>query len=547
MKPKIILVKHFDHAILAGLAILLLVTLYTSFLSKEEKIAKITEDIDRYDSIIKRAMLREEGPTEPPRDYFAELRARLEHPALLSPYAHNPFFPEPDIIMTKTPLLLPVGQSREYVLQRTRLTDILQTDKTVIDVRFEYYDDPELEERFSKVTIIPLPLEQARPSREVKLRLGDDADRTYYWRIFVQETTVSPPPNSPVNVAFMPEAPHEADGVRTRPARVLITFWSDDPETPSQYVGITTGARISRKLADAPDVDYVRLNEIPLVPPATQEQVDEIARRFYPPQAAPGEGAETPGYDTGRGAGGVIVPRAAPTIGPRGREGARMTEQTGEIALQLGAYIFLDETVDENESYVYKIETVSAAEDAPAVECDHPFVTPVPIIVPSLVDFAVLSISATSATVVVTRPDPESGGAISWEFRLVPGMKIGGLVTIKRTREELAISPGHLYKHVDFSTDNVLVDMLPTQRQLIYIVDLDPKTGRFVYKVKTVRDPRILYLTPRGALRLREKAGTAESGGRIERRERRSIEIEGPGIMPPSAGRYPGRTRPGSR
>ena len=43
MKPKIILVKNFDHAIIALLAILLLATIYAAFIAKEKKVeAEIT-------------------------------------------------------------------------------------------------------------------------------------------------------------------------------------------------------------------------------------------------------------------------------------------------------------------------------------------------------------------------------------------------------------------------------------------------------------------------------------------------------------------------
>ena len=97
------------------------------------------------------------------------------------------------IRLTRAPLLLPVGQSKEYILPKTRITDVLQTDDAIVKVDHEYVETENWDERYTKVTVTSLGSEDERPFREVEVLLSDDADRTYFWHVVVQRSKQSAP------------------------------------------------------------------------------------------------------------------------------------------------------------------------------------------------------------------------------------------------------------------------------------------------------------------------------------------------------------------
>ena len=92
------------------------------------------------------------------------------------------------------------------------------------------------------------------------------------------------------------------------------------------------------------------------IQPATPDEVQSIWKRFYPEE----EVAKRPRLRRGRLRGEPPAPEPAPTLGP-----ARPIEpgRAAAPAPPQGAFVFLDDTVDDGESYVYKIVTLNVQPD----------------------------------------------------------------------------------------------------------------------------------------------------------------------------------------
>ena len=86
MKPKIILVKNFDYAIIALLAILLLATIYAAFIAKEKKVEALSNEIAGYDRTIQGKLNRTDTPEFESGNYFDDLIGRVKHLPVISPF-----------------------------------------------------------------------------------------------------------------------------------------------------------------------------------------------------------------------------------------------------------------------------------------------------------------------------------------------------------------------------------------------------------------------------------------------------------------------------
>jgi len=530
MKLKIVLVKHFDHVLLGVLVLFLLFSVYKAFIEREEKLKELSGNIDRYVRVIENEIKGADVRKEKVRDYLTELKLRFARPAVISPYPHDPFYPKPDIRVHDY-LVLSVGK-KPYTkkLIRRHLIELVQAKEDIVKVDFEY--DPD--EGASTVTIEPLRKGQAI------VRIRDNQGRTYRWRVFAQEKPRTDPPNPPLDISFKAYGPVEAQGEITKPARVLISFRHDNPPQPIDGVGITTGAYIERKPEEAPDVEYVRLDKKFLVP-ATQQQIDVLWDRAEPPEVdirkGEGEGAASAaGYEPITPAAGYVPPEAGerPLRRQRGRELGTPEMAVSEKPLK-GAYVFLDTTVDPGESYIYRITTVSATTDTEPIPCKDPFVTALPILVPSLVDFSYLG----GARIEITRPTPwEEGKSLAEAFSFIPGMTIRAKARIKRTVRINGVDRTRRVE-VDFNTNCVMVDTISKLRRITYSVRNDWRNNKFSYKVKSSSNPLLLYLTPRGVPRTKAKKGETKRGaGEGVGRARERIGEEPVPRGPPDRGAY---------
>jgi hypothetical protein len=504
MKPKIALAKYLDWAVLAVLAVALIFVAVRSFLLKTTGEEKLSEEISQYDRAVQKGMSDTSAQPQPRRDYLGELKDRFEHLPVIDPYRRNPFLTREDI--PYPPLQLRVGMPRSVKFKGTRFTRVVSGDEKHVHADLAY----DLPTGVSTVTFTPVA------EGEATIRIQTDEDLVHLFKISVRTVIKPPPPNSPINVAVVPRAAVEIRKT-LQPAMVLISFMPSDPKEPSRTVGFSNNAAVYRKPAGASDAEYVRLDD-PSQPfvPLDRDQIHEIMLKFRILETAAAQPAPAmPAAPTGPGPSGPPVPETAPTIRPPNSTGAERTG--GEPAS--GSFVFLDQTVDDGESYIYKIVTLSTALDVAPVPCEVPYVSD-PVFVPPLVEFTVHAITPERVTVRVTRRDPDTGEWLPPQnFTVGIGMKIGGMVTLKMP-EVVGMPPSS--KNVDFSTGCILVGMLPTfqlveynKLRFLHVGD----TYTPVYQAKDIRDPRILYLTARGALHFKSKEKEVSSGIPLTREE----------------------------
>ena len=366
----------------------------------------------------------------------------------------------------------------------------------------------------SIVTFTPLE------TGETSIRIQTDEDLVHLFKISVRTLVTPPPPNPPINVAVIPSAAVQFRNT-FKPAMVLIWFTPTNPEQLSQTVGFSTNAAFYRKPAGASDAEYVRLDDPDDPPvPLNREQIHDIMLKFQPPEV-PGAGS-APTAPTGTTS--PAAPAPATTVTPPAGAAPPVPEAVTEIRpLTLAgaeqtsepppdAFVFLDQTVDDGESYIYKIVTLSIAADEPDVEpvpCEAPYVTPKPVFLPSVVEFTVRSITSDSAGVRITRRDPDTGEWLPWQdFTVGIGKRIGGRRTIKLRLPAAMQIPGLPTRtkdtDEDFSTGCILVNVLPNFHVVEYKLRWGPNFTP-IYQAKDTRDPQVLYLTPRGALHFKNK------------------------------------------
>jgi hypothetical protein len=507
MKPKILLATYLDWAVLAILAIILLIEGIKALPFRASGEEKLRDEISQYDQTVLKGMSDTSARPTPPHDYLAEIQNRFEHPPVLDPYRHNPFLTRNDI--PSPPLQLVVGIPHTVRFLGTRFTQVLAGDEKLVHVNLAY----DLLTGVSTVTFTPAA------TGEVAIRIQSDDDLVHLFKIAMRTLVTPPPPNPPpADAAVVASAAVQFRNI-VKPAMVLIYFTPDNPEQPSPTVGFSTNAAIYRKPVGASDAEYQRLDDPdqPLVP-LDRDQIHAIWLKFQPPEVpviAPAPGAEpttpTPTIATTLSTG-MLVPEAVAGIRPFSLPGAPQVAEPPP-----NSFVFLDQTVDDGESYIYKVVTLSTAADEPEVEpvpCDAPFVSKV-IYLPSIVEFVVRTIAPESATVRVIRRDPETGEALPpQDFTVGLGEKIGGVRSLKfrlpPDQQVPGLPPRTVERDVDFSTGCILVNVLtnfqtPEYDKLRYGHGTDPSYPPVLYKARDTREPQVLYLTPGGALRFKPK------------------------------------------
>lgn len=486
MKIKLLVVKYVDWVILAILAIGCLVVLYQAFVRGDTNVNDLRKEMEQAEATVKKHLSRTDAPALGKPDLVKEMRDRFEHPSVIPPFRRNPFLSFEDILYP-TPLQVDFGQTLQVPLQNVHLTDIVSTDRRV-ETSISYNAESAQSLVVFKGLLVGGPAE---------IRIQDDTERAWKFNVTVSHVTKRPPPNGPIAVQCQARAPVEREGFRF-PAAVLISFMPDQPLPGAALtVGLTSAARIYRKPADGSDREYVQIGPNLIQPPG-QPEVETILKRFQADVSVLGvpaaSGAPAPA--------GPVVPEAAPTIG------GSVTSVPAVSPFLQGAYVWLDETVDEGESYAYKIVTYNVPQTGEPVPTEKPFVY-TPLAVPALVEFRVASVfpDGSSAKFTLTRTDPETGLPLEQSVTVAPGMPIGGLMRVGirtvgvdgRVRTE--------YKNVDFSTNCILVEALPAYPDIQYTIRAERRTGKNTYSASVKRTPHVLYLTPRGFLRTKAKEG----------------------------------------
>ena len=527
MNIKIILVKYFDWVILVILGALLLYAMFQAFLVEDTTVAKLSDDIERAKDQVELGMREEKAePVEVP-DYLGRLKNRYERLPVMSPYTVNPF--KLRTVIPGDPILLAKGQTKVIIFKGIRIVQVMPYNKVYLDVAVEY--DPEITNTVAKI--------HARAKSDSFVKLRDDRDTIYVRRVIIREKPPLPEPRPLIGTVVQTYRPEEDTAGKRQPAKVFLAGAPDNPETPQPGWGLTTHVEISRKPAGASDEDYVLITDGPLAP-LTAEKVRELRLEFLAegaaedadeargesrdrtrqPRVSPGRSMEAPEAEDWE----ADVRRARRTKAKSREREDR--EQVGPLSLdallRAKNFAFVDRTVDDGESYTYKIVTVAKGEGVPLKRCSLPYITPTPVEVPSLVEFDLTRVSAGSAGFQVTRPRPDTGQMISKDFRIEVGMGIGVPIRIKEKRAALDRRLGSKYKFtdVDFSTNCVFVIGLPGIKRVEYSrISYDKKTDGIKYRLRLRPAARAAYLTARGSLRWKLKGELARKGAREEDRE----------------------------
>ncbi len=528
MKPKIAIVKYFDWVIVAVLALLLLNTLYQTFLTQDTEITELRDSINRYVDTIEAGMQRTEAPPIEVPDHLAHLRNRFERLPVISAYRTNPFVVP---VVVHPPLQIARGEAMTLRHEGTQIVEVVSYQQSLIRVDWEY----DYEEDLTTVTVEGVAVGDSY------LRLRDVTDVVHVRRVIVQEEATLPPPRPPLAALVRGYRPWEdADG-RRYPGKVLVAFVPDNPDTPTADWGFTTGAQIWRKLAGAPDIDYTLLTEEP-IQPITVEQAAEL-REEYLPFGYAGEDTFEDRFRYGGADEDVRQPTVGgePTVPPpaeeflrerlraeeyraedeyeyefnRDRERPstdrrtriREVEITLDLVLRAKSFVFEDTGVNAGESYVYRIVTTAQGPKRDLVLTDNPYETDT-VEVPSLVEFAVKTVSESAAGVVVVRPKPGTEELVREEFRVETGMPIGGPVEIREPNPALEFGPGprFIVTLVDFSTGSTFVTGVSRIRRVGYWpLRYDERNQQYVYRVRLSSDPKAMYITSTGSLRWKSK------------------------------------------
>ncbi len=502
MKIKIVIASYADWVIIAALAVFLCVAAFQSFLMKDTKLDELKTEIDGYERKIKQRLTSAEILPMPKTDYVAALKDRFEHMPVISPFSRNPFLPPKEILYPLTQLR--EKASREIKLPGVRLMEQVSPVEEV-SVKFGYNAD----EDFSRLTIT------AVHSGEVTLRMRDDMDQVFRFPIRIrpvpQLPTPLPPAGTPVILSRGPfDRPMPDRTFRREPGAVLIFFRPDNPSPMPMNVGNTTAAEIYRKPADSPDTVWMKAHKAEMLTLSTPEQRRAILEKFQLDKRAKADA--TPVRPPARSSGPVTAVEA-PEM-PGGAQAPSAEGTPGALTeIPPNTYVFLDEDVEEGESYLYRVVTVSTAEDAVPSRCKEPYVTPTPILIPSLVQMTLVSVTPRYARIRLSRQDPDSGETVAEEINVAAGMRIGGKIR-RKVPDGVDVRGNPRVKDVtvDFSTGCVLVDFAPKFREIAYRLPLSlDRAGRPQFRLTRSEEPRIFYLTPRGYLRMKTKDEAPEA------------------------------------
>ena len=541
MKPKILLVKHFDHVILVVLSLLFLFAVYKAFIESDPTLDKIKSEIQRYDKTIQAAMRSEEFTPSVIPNYLEQLETRFDRSPVVSPYARNPFFPGKRILHPA--LDLKVGQSTERIFPKIELRpSTIEEANEVVNVTVTY----SVEENKSTVSMV------AAKAGSGELTIVDSRFQTHVWPLFVREPMRLDPPNPLLEVTFdvMPPTERKADGSgESKPARVLIVGIPDNPDSLSEGVGRTTHVKIERKQADLTDLYYETVTPEIHLRPATQEKIEDIWADFRAPEEPLDSGRdatmELPGRSTISEGGWELPPETAEPR--RGLDDGGQT-QVSQGKPFAGTFVYLDATVDPGESYVYRLTSIYWAEGEDPLPCKDQFVSwPVPV--PALVSFRYVG----GTSVEITRPDPRSAGDLTEVFSFAPGMPIRGR---KQISYEVNIDNNSITERewVDFSTNVIFVDTLSSLATVTYrSVRYVPREKKFVFRARESKTQMLFYLSGQGSLRSKVREDRRESGSstggsltepRSDERRPSSGRSRGIGGSDSPPGMQPDRRRP---
>ncbi len=484
MKVKILLIKHFDHALLAVLGLLLLFAVYKVFLVSDPTVKKIDEDIQKFEVIINRELQSKQAPEPQVPRYAKDLEDRFRHAPVISPFTRNPFFPE---VITVDRLILGEGAEFSKRFNKTELREpTVETDIIALELSYDEHSS------VSSVTV-----EGLMPG-SIELQLTDTQDRTYRWLIIVKGKREMWPPRPAVDVVIKAYAPQPADAASGEPARVLITCRADNPDiAANERVGFTTHIRVYRKLADAPPVEYLPLSDA-LLAPATAAEIEAIWQRVQtgrqPTLITPGPGH---GPRPMPNIGGSFVPPVTELTGGHGPDARPKDVTSGKP--QPGDFVFLDDTVDPGESYTYRIVTFSTVEGQDPLPTKTPYETRIPVAIPSLY---VIYWSGGNR-IVVRWPSAKAAGKIGEDkFTLFPGMVIHSMakVQIIDPVTKLLITVPE-----EVSINRIVVDTLSSFPGIEVRARYRPRERAWSYQTRLSSESVLLYLTPRLSLRWKER------------------------------------------
>jgi len=485
-----------------------------AFLVEDRQVRQVRQDIETAVRQIRAKMRDTEAEAPKVKDHLGALKRRYEEPPVLSSYSMNPF--KPPSVRVREPLQLYKGQKVEVPFKDIRIVEIVRYEPVNLDVKFDY--DPEVGDSLVKI--------EARARSDAHVRLRDDQDVLYVLRVIVREEKPPLEPFPPLWSAAMAfRATEDEQGQRT-PAKVLIGCLAYNPEQYESEYGITTHIIIERKLVDAPDEDYVAVtSSYPenILPALTIEQALKLRKEFFLFD-------ETEETSDSTGMGGLIQPIRRPTGGGSAEpmaadvydrqmierlqpaEGSRRGGRMGAVGgaqqgiglgelLRDGGFAFVDRTVDEGESYVYRIWTVAVSEGVSPTKCKESD-APVAVYIPAMVEFDFATVSSMGCTIETVRQMPGGANLLNHTFRVTRGQLIGGPIKVKEYAGGQRGGVGQRYRWVpvDFSTNAGLVTGLTRLRLVEYRLRDDWKNEKIEYRVRLRPEPRAVYLTRQNSL-----------------------------------------------
>lgn len=527
MKIKLILAKYLDWAILAVLGVWLLYAIFQAFVVEDRSLQELKGDIRRLVKVCDDELKNPTADPIPVPKHRDELEKRFERLPVMSSFTHNPFAPRK--VIPWPPFQMVKGDTKDLLAKDIQIVEILPYDKAILGISSEY--DPDKSSSMVKIL--------ATNSGDTTFKLRDITDTIYVCRVIVTKTKELPPPDRPLSTRVLACKAIEVGTVR-KEARVLIAFLPDNPGLDEPGRGITNRAEILRKRFGAADSEYANLTPN-MIDPLTPAQAVALRKEWL------GADIMKVGEEASERARAPVVPRHRPrTYEPQEPEAAdewirkqqartersRPTQREPaqahslDLLLRAKSFAYVDTTVDEGESYVYKVVTIAYDPKRPPKRCAEPYVTPRPIEIPSLVEFVPLNISLLTTGFQVSRPRPDTHQTITQKFRVDNGMLIGMPIEIRERRVDKTPGPKYNYVNVDFSTNCVLVIGLGGVRRMEYRpVGYDHRKKRLKYYVIPRRDEQAVYLTRQGSLRWKGE-------GSAIAKERSRVPTEEPGRPP---------------
>lgn len=516
MKIKIALVTYFDWVILAVLGIGLIYALFQAFVVEDRTVRDLRGEIDLSIRKIETGMRKLEADPPKTGDHLAALKRRFVQPPVLSAYTKNPFLPGPFVQFPPVQLWKGQEKPKEIVFKNIRIANVLPYPEVNLTIKLAY----DLEVGDSVVTIAP------RAASDSYVQFRDDQGIRYGMRVKVREKQKMPEPFDPLSpfVAGY-SATEDAAGKRQAAKALIACAPYNSPHRGVDY-GITTHVVIERKIEGRPDADFVVVTSAfaeGRMPVLTAAQAVALRAEFKIDKTeadADGENKRLPERSPtpGRRMGGEAMEaedydrrnlRESRSLRDN-QQGTDAGETGGQVLsldelLRQGNFAFVDKTVDEGESYVYRIWTVAVSEDVSATRSQTAYQFPAIYIRP-MVEFTFSSVSSFGCTARVIRQRPGESDTVEETFRLTHGQLIGGKIE-RKEYESSSEGRGRRYRvvEIDFSTNAVLVGGVSGVKRIEYTLRDDWRNDKIIYRVRQLSNPQAIYLTPRNSLRWQER------------------------------------------